>query len=175
MNDLTRNTLLAILLTAGFAACDDSQGSDPTTLTSQEQAHLDNFDDLDFNVFTGQKWDELSHSHGEDIVVHWPDGRVTEGIAPHIDDLKWLFAFAPDTRISEHPIKIASGDWTTVTGIMEGTFTEPMPTAQGEVAPTGREFRLEMATIGRWEDGVMVEEWLFWDNLTFNRQLGLAE
>jgi hypothetical protein len=33
-----------------------------------------------------------------------------------------------------------------------------------------------MATIGHWnEDGVMDEEYLFWDNLTFMRQIGLAE
>ena len=31
-----------------------------------------------------------------------------------------------------------------------------------------------MATIGRWENGVMVEEWLYWDNQTFMQQIGLA-
>ena len=30
------------------------------------------FDDLDFNVFSHQKWDEFSKSHSKDIVVHWP-------------------------------------------------------------------------------------------------------
>lgn len=58
---------------------------------------------------------------------------------------------------------------------MERTFTEPMPTANGNVPPTNNAFRLEMATIGRWQDGVMVEEWLFWDKQTFNKQLGLTE
>jgi hypothetical protein len=32
-----------------------------------------------------------------------------------------------------------------------------------------------MATIGRWENGVMVEEWLFWDNQTFMKQIGLGQ
>lgn len=41
----------------------------------------------------------------------------------HIKDLKGQFVFAPDTSIKEHPIKIASGEWTAVTGLMEGTFT----------------------------------------------------
>jgi hypothetical protein len=31
-----------------------------------------------------------------------------------------------------------------------------------------------MATIGRWENGVMAEEWLFWDNQTYMKQLGLT-
>jgi hypothetical protein len=32
-----------------------------------------------------------------------------------------------------------------------------------------------MATIGRWEDGVMSEEWLFWDNQNFMKQIGLGQ
>jgi hypothetical protein len=32
-----------------------------------------------------------------------------------------------------------------------------------------------MATIGRWENGVMAEEWLFWDNQLFMKQIGLAQ
>lgn len=141
-----------------------------------EEANLETFDDLDYNVFSGQKWDQLGKSHHKDIVVHWPDGRTTKGINEHIKDLKEMFVYAPDTRIKEHPIKIASGEWTTVMGIMEGTFTKPMPLGNGKtVPPTGKSFKLSMATIGRWENGVMVEEWLFWDNQAFLKQVGLTE
>ena len=49
-----------------------------------EQANLANFDDLDFNIYSGQKWDELGKSHSQDITVHWPDGRTTKGIQTHI-------------------------------------------------------------------------------------------
>jgi hypothetical protein len=31
-----------------------------------------------------------------------------------------------------------------------------------------------MCTVGHWKDGVMTEEWLFWDNMTYMKQLGLA-
>ena len=48
------------------------------------KVNLENFDDLDFNVFTDQKWDQVSNSHGKDIIVHWPDGRTTKGIDAHI-------------------------------------------------------------------------------------------
>lgn len=141
-----------------------------------EEHNLETFDDLDYNIFTGQKWDQLGKSHHKDIVVHWPDGRVTRGIDEHIKDLKAMFVYAPDTRIKEHPIKIAQGEWTTVMGIMEGTFSKPMPAPGGKtIAPTGRKFKLPMATIGHWKDGVMVEEWLFWDNHAFMKQVGLTE
>jgi len=140
-----------------------------------ERANLANFDDLDFNVFTGQKWDELSKSHAQDIIVHWPDGHTTTGIDVHIADLKTMFVYAPDTRIKEHPIKIAQGEWTAVMGTMEGTFTLPMPLGDGSmIEPTNKSFKLPMTTIGRWKDGVMVEEYLFWDNQTYMKQLGLG-
>jgi hypothetical protein len=45
-----------------------------------EKVHLGTFDDLDFTVFTGQKWDQLGRSHARNIIVHWPDGRATTGI-----------------------------------------------------------------------------------------------
>lgn len=141
-----------------------------------EQANLANFDDLDFRVYSGQKWDELGKSHAQDITVHWPDGRTTKGIDAHVEDLKGMFVFAPDTRIKEHPIKVASGEWTAVTGYMEGTFSQPMPIADGKtIQPTGQAFKVSMVTIGHWKDGVMDEEWLTWDNQAFMKQIGLAQ
>ena len=137
--------------------------------------HLETFDNLDFDVFTNQKWDRLKESHSDGIVVHWPDGHQTVGIEKHIEDLKAMFVYAPDTRIEEHPVRIASGEWTSVIGTMEGTFTEPMPLPDGSsIPPTGKSFKLKMVTVGHWKNGVMDEEYLFWDNLTFMKQIGLA-
>lgn len=144
--------------------------------TAEERRNLETFDDLDYNVFSNQKWDELSRSHAADVIVHWPDGHITNGIDVHIDDLKKLFVYAPDTRIKHHEHKLAQDGYTAVTGLMEGTFTKPMPMADGSVVqPTGKSFSLPMATIGRWENGVMQEEWLFWDNATYMRQIGLDQ
>ena len=139
------------------------------------KTHIATFDALDFDVFTHQKWDRLHESHSQDIVVHWPDGHVTRGIEKHIEDLKAMFVYAPDTRILVHPIKFGSGSWTSVIGEMEGTFTQPMPTPDGKsIPPTGKSFKLTMCTVGHWKGGVMDEEYLFWDNLTFMKQIGLA-
>jgi hypothetical protein len=141
--------------------------------------NLATFDDLDFRVYTGQQWQDLHLSHSEDVVVHWPDGRTTQGIGTHIEDLKVMFTFAPDNRILEHPVRFGTqdGEWTAVTGWLEGTFTQPMVLADGtSIPPTGKAYRIPMATIGHWnEDGVMFEEFLFWDNGEFMRQIGLAQ
>lgn len=136
--------------------------------------HLKIFDQLDFDVFSHQDWGRLGLSHDRDVIVSWPDGHSTRGIDRHIADLKAMFAYAPDTRIKLHPIRIAVGEWTAVMGVMEGTFTRPMTLPDGKVIqPTGKSFRLNMATIGRWHDGRMIQEWLFWDNQTYLRQLGI--
>ncbi|SPF77759.1 ester cyclase [Pseudoprimorskyibacter insulae] len=138
---------------------------------------LETFDTLDFEVFSGRQWDRLHESHAEDIKVHWPDGRITEGLDVHIADLEAFFVYAPDTRIETHPIRIGQGEWTGVVGVIEGTFSAPMPIGDGQfIEPTGKPYKLTMATIGHWNDeGVMDEEFLFWDNLTFMRQIGLAQ
>jgi predicted ester cyclase len=138
------------------------------------QLNLAKFDDLDFNVFSGQKWDQLGKSHARDVVVHWPDGHVTTGLDQHEHDLQAMFAWAPDTRITDHPVKVANGEWTAVTGVMQGTFSKPMPMADGKnIAPTGKQFKLTMSTFGHWKNGVMDEEYLFWDNQSLMEQLGL--
>ena len=136
--------------------------------------HLATFDELDYVVFTGQQWARLHESHSEGVIVHWPDGHFTTGMEKHIEDLKAMFVYAPDTRIRVHTVKIGQGEYTAVIGVMEGTFTKPMPKGDGTfVQPTGKAFKINMCTVGHWTNGVMDEEYLFWDNLTYLKQLGL--
>lgn len=157
----------------------DAPAPPSTELPPVLAKNLANFDDLDFRVYTGQQWQDLHKSHAKEIVVHWPDGHATKGIDKHIEDLKFMFSFAPDNRIREHPVRFgtADGQWTAVTGWIEGTFTKPMMLGEGKsIAPTGRAYRIPMATIGRWsKDGVMVEEFLYWDNGEFMKQIGLGQ
>ncbi len=190
----TRNrTLTTAALLCAFAAPALAQtteaSTDPRMLTSllgelaryqaDEQRttrNLATFDTLDFDVFTNQKWDRLKESHAPDIVVHWPDGHQTKGIDVHIADLKAMFVFAPDTRIETHPVKFGQGEWTAVIGVMEGTFTRPMPIGDGKtIAPTGKAYKLTMATIGHWKGDTMDAEYLFWDNASFMKQIGLGQ
>ncbi|NBZ90011.1 ester cyclase [Stagnihabitans tardus] len=170
---------LVTLMALPFAAQADDASDLERYRTAEKlgQQHLATFDTLDFDVFTGQKWDRLKESHGQNVRVHWPDGRVTDGIDAHIADLQYMFSFAPDTRILEHPIKLQDGEWTSVVGYMEGTFSQPMKLADGtEIAPTGKAYRIAMSTVSHWaEDGTMDEEYLFWDNQAFMAQIGLGQ
>jgi len=186
MKTILKSAILgATLLAATTSLADDknplagTNKPQPTNLAQAtlEAAHLDLFDDLDFNVFTGQKWTELHRSHAKNVIVHWPDGHTTRGLDKHISDLQAMFVFAPDTRIKQHPIKVARGEWTAVIGVMEGTFTRPMPIGNGKtIAPTNKPFKLQMATFSHWtKEGPMDEEYLFWDNAAFMQQIGLGK
>jgi len=138
--------------------------------------NLVTFDTLDYTVFTNQQWTRLHESHSKDIKVNWPDGHFTTGIERHIADLKAMFVYAPNTSIKQHPIRFGSGNMTCVIGIMTGTFTAPMPIGNGKfIKPTGKSFTLPMCTVGIWKDGVMVEEYLFWDNQSYMNQIGLGK
>ena len=170
-------TLLAAALFA--ISCGGGANTKLATYEARDQLvaqQIATFDDLDFNVFSNQKWDELEKSHAPDIIVHWPDGHTTKGIDQHIADLKAMFVFAPDTRIKEHPVKFGNGEWTAVYGTMEATFSAPMPLGGGKsLPPTGKSVKLPMATLGHWnKDGVMSEEYLFWDNAAYMKGLGIG-
>ena len=179
---MTRTRMLigvGFLALAGGVFASGCAASGTATQLEKDQvvvaAHIETFDDLDYNVFSNQKWTELHHSHSQDVTVHWPDGHATKGIERHIEDLKAMFVWAPDTRIKEHPVKLGQKDWTAVIGVMEGTFTQPMPIGGGKtIPPTGKAYKITMATIGHWKDGVMDEEYLFWDNQEFMKQIGLG-
>src|SRR5262245_31331740 len=174
--------LLAALATADTGRWPATFAGGPTPEMTGEpdvvRQTLANFDDLDFRVYTYQQWQDVHLSHAQDVIVHWPDGRTTQGLDRHIEDMKYLFTFAPDNRILEHPVRFGTheGEWTAAMSWLEGTFTQPMVLAGGKtIKPTNKAYRLLMVTIGHWNaDGVMSEEYLFWDNAEFMRQLGLA-
>lgn len=141
--------LLAILAAGCAATAPAAPGANAATAAQlheeQQRSVAQNlalFDDLDFNVFTNQRWGDLHKSHTQNVVVHWPDGHTTNGIDKHIEDLKAMFVWAPDTRIKVHPVKVGQADWTGVIGVMEGTFTQPMPVGDGKtIPPTARRTR----------------------------------
>jgi hypothetical protein len=167
---------LVTFLSMSFAQAKDKKIEDFEALQKQVNANLATFDKLDFEFFSKQDWAGFSTTHTKDVKVHWPDGHVTNGLEKHIEDMKYMFSYAPDTRIKEHPIKIGQGDWTAVYGIMEGTFTKPMKMPDGRVIqPTGKSFKLAMATIAHWtKNGNFDEEYLFCENHTYMILLGLV-
>jgi hypothetical protein len=190
----TIKTVAALYIAAAtlaFTSCSNNSGSLQAKVDSLQnelkkftdekaltEMRIAKFDSLDFDFYSNQKWDMFTHNHADNIKVYYPDGSITTGLFPqHIDQLKPMFVFAPDTKINTHPVKFGSGDYTCVIGEMEGTFSQPMPIGNGKtIPPTGKHFKLAMTTVGHWgADGKMSEEFLFWDNQSFMKQIGLAQ
>jgi SnoaL-like polyketide cyclase len=171
-----------VVLLSGIVACVTvavtlgnvvtAQAKDPKDIAT---VRLEKFDELDYEAFSKQNWDLFHKTHTDDVVVVWPDGHETRGFDKHIEDMKYMFSYAPDTKITAHPVKVASGDWTAVIGEMSGTFSKPMVTADGKtIQPTGKKFKLQMATFAHWKGDKFDKEILIWDNQTFMKQIGLA-
>lgn len=175
--------MIICVLAAGCMSAEKSASTPPPRTRALNDsagaiaANLMKFDTLDFVAFSHQQFDRFKESHADDITVTWPDGHETHGLPKHLEDMKGMFVAIPDLAIPEHPIKIANGSWTAVVGRMTGTFTKPMPMGGGKtVRPTGKKLDMMMTTIGHWTAaGVMDHEWLFWDNQTYMKQLGLIK
>lgn len=152
------------------------QGMMGSGIQSTVDTNLARFDELDFEAFSKQNWELFNEIHAPDVLVVFPDGRQTKGIEQHDKDIMAMFDYAPDTKVTSHPIKFGSGEWTVSTGVLEGTFSQPMPLADGtSIPPTGKSFKVTMTTVAKWKDGRIVEEHLFWDNAEIMKQLGLGQ
>lgn len=109
--------------------------------TAEEKANLDRFDQLDFDAWNNRNWTLFKEIHSPDVLVVDFSGNTTRGIEQH---LQWAIPFtsaAPENKVLAHPIKIATGNWTAVTGTLPGNST--------------------MVTIAHWDNGRIVEEYLF--------------
>lgn len=135
---------LAALFTRIAEAQDATPDPDgtPTTVSCDTTAedHLAIFHRLDFEAWNGRDWDLFRQIHAETVKVAG-HGQQTEGIEDH---LAWAQGFVeqyPNSMVVAHPVRLAVGDWTAVTGILDDGST--------------------VATIARWENGQIAEELLF--------------
>ncbi|MGD1834147.1 MAG: ester cyclase [Nitrososphaeraceae archaeon] len=134
------------------------------------------FDKMDLDAFTNQDMDVIKEIHADDVRVYNPDGSLTIGMTPeHEREIQWIFDTYPDIKITEHPIKFGSGNWTAGISTVNGTWTEPMILEDGTILePTGKSFEIKMATIAKWNNEKIEEEYLFWDNVEWNKQVGIG-
>jgi hypothetical protein len=110
-------------------------------------------------------------------VVRWPGQPPTHGVDNHRAEAIAFFKTFPDQHLDNRPYKVffASGDWTCSIARFTGTMTGPMRGPDGqEIPPTGKSFEVDFCTVARWDNGQIVEENLFYDLVTFMKQIGLT-
>jgi outer membrane murein-binding lipoprotein Lpp len=137
--------------------------------------NLKTFDDLDLIAFNNRDMDHIKQIHAENVKVYNPDGTITEPMAPHAKELQFLFDTF-DFKVAEHIVGFGFGEWTAGISISQGNWVKPLTLPDGTVLqPSGKPVSLKIATIARWEDNRIAEEYLFWDNADWNRQIGLGQ
>jgi len=88
--------------------------------TPEEKANLKRFDKLDFEAWNNRNWTLFREIRASDVLVVDFNDNTTRGIEQHVQWAMAVISAAPDSRILAHPIKIAAGNWTAVTGILLG-------------------------------------------------------
>ena len=129
------------------------------------------------DAWNAQDLDTFEKRHKPDTVVRWPGQAPTHGIEAHRQEAIDFFTAFPDQRLDNRPYKVffADGDWTCSIAHFTGTMTGPMKGPDGsEIPPTGKSFDVEFCTVARWENGQIAEENLFYDLVSFMKQIGLS-
>lgn len=143
---------------------------------SVEERNMELMQTLD-DAWNAQDLETFAQRHKPDTVVRWPGQSPTHGVEAHKQEALAFFRTFPDQHLDNRPYKVffASGDWTCSIAHFTGTMTGPMQGPDGqEIPPTGKRFEVDFCTVARWDDGQIVEENLFYDLVTFMRQLGLS-
>jgi hypothetical protein len=131
-----------------------SESNDATVVvvaaeSPEAKANLDRFDHLDFDAWNNRNWTLFQEIHSPDVLVVDFNGNVTKGIEQHLQWANKSLSTTPSTILA-HPIKIAAGNWTAVTGNLMQTNLS-----------TGESFNNTMVTVAHWKDGRIIEEYLF--------------
>ena len=97
----------------------------------------------------------------------------------HLQEAIDFYRAFPNQRVGNRPYKmlIAQGEWTSSIARFTGTMTGPMKGPDGkDIPPTGKSFDVDFCTVAKWdENGQIVEENLFYDLVTFMKQIGLSK
>jgi hypothetical protein len=130
------------------------------------------------DAFNSRELEGMDALHHPELVAYTTGAaEATHSVPPHRAVIDYVIRAFPDVRVHNdpYPIQFGQGDWTTAISTMSGTFTGEMFGPDGNaVSPTGRSFEVNFATIARWERGLIVEEWVFWDQPRLLQQIGLA-
>jgi ketosteroid isomerase-like protein len=150
------------------------RGAEKTMAEVQQNA--DRMPLLD-DAWNAQDVDGVAKYHKPDVVVYWPGQPPTRGMDNHRAESLAFFKTFPDQHLDNRPYKtlFGFGDWTCSIAHFTGTMKGPMAGPDGkEIAPTGKSFEVDFCTVAHWDNGQISEEYLFYDLVTFMKQIGLS-
>ncbi|MGH8080211.1 MAG: ester cyclase [Lysobacter sp.] len=125
-------------------------------------------------------------AHTPDVLVYQPGSlQPRHGRNAHQADMHTLFEVFPDIKLGpvkpdglvDYKMQVADGNWMAAISHMTGTFEKTLPFGAGKIIqPNGKRFGVDLATIARMTDeGMIAEEYLFYDQFLMFQQLELVE
>lgn len=129
------------------------------------------------DAFNRQDIAAMNAAHHPDIIAHITGSdKPTQGRDALAAAMQGMFRAFPNVRIENdpYPIQFGDGNWMTVVTKATGTFTGEIVLPDGKTIPgTGKSFDLTFSTTAKWEEELLVEEWVSWDSALMNQQLGI--
>jgi predicted ester cyclase len=131
------------------------------------------------DAWNSQEWDIFEERHADNVAVYWPgQPETTRGLHNHREESVEFFKIFPDNHLVNNPYKIlfSKDDYTCSVADFTGTFKGPMKGLDGKmIQPTNKKFHLEFCTVAHWENGKILEERLFYDQVGMMKQIGVMQ
>ena len=128
------------------------------------------------DAWNAQDWEVFKKRHAQDTAVYWPgQPEPTRGRDNHhAESVDFFKSIENSLENNPYKVMLASGDWTCTIANWKGRMVGPLGGPDGKVhPPTNKTFELEFCTVARWKDGEIVEEKLFYDQVSFLKQIGV--
>jgi steroid delta-isomerase-like uncharacterized protein len=166
-----KNKFLVLLLAGLFLVMFVSQG------TAQKQK-LDLKKIADNIIKVGSSGDPVAFCklYAEDaVMIQSGEPGPVRGRAAIEKSTKVFYRAMPDMKMEVSSVRFF-GDTIVFELIFHGTFTGPMTTPEGEVAPTGKSLNCRAAFFAKISpDGLIAEDRTYFDTMDFMKQLGLMK
>ncbi|HCT75341.1 MAG TPA: DUF4440 domain-containing protein [Micromonosporaceae bacterium] len=135
----------------------------------------DVMDRLTAEMLDAHNVESAASLYADNAAVMTPDAGEIRGRTQIANYWKQFVDGFPDSKYE--PIsKIEAGNKAVDEGYFIGTHTGAIKTPSGEtLPPTGKRVKLRSCDIATVENGKITEHHLYFDEMEFNRQLGLAE
>jgi len=136
----------------------------------QVKKNLSSLQQIDFAGFNKRDWNIVEKLLDKNITSIFSNGEKVAGRDKNIELMKQSLDFAPDTHV-KHQIQFGSGDMTCVYILVSGTFKNPLKAKDGTlIEPTDKKYVMRHCAVEQWNNGILMESYIFTDTLDAMRQ-----
>jgi uncharacterized protein (TIGR02246 family) len=166
-----KNRFLVLLLTSLFLVGALTQGC-----AEKPKLDLKTIADKILKTLNSADAVAVANLYAPDAVMIQADlSSPVHGREALLEYYKGMFKAIPDWKVDMSVVAFSS-DTIVFEGVGGGTFTGPLATPEGEVAPTGTKVILKLVFLAKISpDGLIAEDRSYFDNFSFMKQLGLIK